>query len=70
MTEKFLNANLDPIDLTKTQFEKSLVEFLGTEKSDKIIADMALDGTLKKLPEELQQFFYFGDDVGCVLCEF
>jgi hypothetical protein len=34
---------------------------LGTEKSDKIIADMALDGTLKRLPEELQQFFYFGD---------
>ena len=50
-----------PIDLTKTQFEKSLVEFLGIEKSDKIIADLALDGTLKRLPEELQQFFYFGD---------
>jgi hypothetical protein len=62
LTEKFINAaNLDPIDLTKTQFEKSLIEFLGTEKSDKIIADMSLDGTLKKLPEELQQFFYFGD---------
>lgn len=62
LTEKFINAaNLDPIDLTKTQFEKSLIEFLGTEKSDKIIADMALDGALKRLPEELQQFFYFGD---------
>jgi hypothetical protein len=61
LTERFINANLDPIDLTKTQFEKSLVEFLGIEKSDKIIADLALDGTLKRLPEELQQFFYFGD---------
>jgi hypothetical protein len=61
LAEKLVNANLDPIDLGKTQFEKSLVEFLGQEKSDKVIADMALDGELKKLPEELQQLFYFGD---------
>jgi len=61
LAEKFINANLDPIDLTKTQFEKSLIEFLGEEKSDKVIADMALDGELKRLPEELQQLFYFGD---------
>lgn len=61
LAEKLSNANLDPIDLTKTQFEKSLVEFLGQEKSDKVIADMALDGELKKLPEELQKLFYFGD---------
>ena len=61
LAEKLVNANLDPIDLGKTQFEKSLIEFLGEEKSDKVIADMALDGELKKLPEELQQLFYFGD---------
>ena len=61
LAEKLVNANLDPIDLNKTQFEKSLIEFLGEEKSDKVIADMALDGELKKLPEELQQLFYFGD---------
>jgi hypothetical protein len=61
LSEKLINANLDPIDLTKTQFEKSLIQFLGEEKSDKVIADMALDGELKRLPEELQQLFYFGD---------
>jgi hypothetical protein len=61
LSDKFTNANLDPIDLTKTQFEKSIIEFLGQEKSDKVIADMALDGELKKLPEELQKLFYFGD---------
>ena len=61
LAEKLVNANLDPIDLGKTQFEKSLIEFLGEEKSDKVIADMALDGELKKLPEELQKLFYFAD---------
>ena len=61
IADKLISANLDPIDLSKTQFDKSLIEFLGEEKSDKVIADMALDGELKRLPEELQQLFYFGD---------
>ncbi|MFN5093534.1 MAG: hypothetical protein ACK5EW_09790 [Bacteroidota bacterium] len=53
--------NLTPIDISKTLFEKSLVEFLGVEKSDKIITDMALDGAIKKFPEELQTTIFFTD---------
>jgi len=62
LAEKLIaNNGLDPVDLSRTQFEKGLIEFLGSEKSDKLIADMALDGTIKRLPEELQQQLYLAD---------
>jgi hypothetical protein len=55
------NEGLTPIDVSKTLFEKSLVEILGTEKSDKVITDMALDGSIKRFPEEFQTSIFFSD---------
>jgi hypothetical protein len=53
--------NLQPVDITKTKYEKSLIELLGTEKSDKLISELGLGGQLKKVPEELQTTFYLAD---------
>jgi hypothetical protein len=53
--------NLQPVDITKTKYEKSLIELLGTEKSDKLISELGLGGQLKKVPEELQSTFYLAD---------
>lgn len=53
--------NLQPVDITKTKYEKGLVELLGTEKSDKLISELGLGGQLKKVPEELQSTFYLAD---------
>jgi hypothetical protein len=53
--------NLQPVDVAKTKYEKSLIELLGTEKSDKLISELGLGGQLKKVPEELQSTFYFAD---------
>jgi len=53
--------NLQPIDITKTQYEKGLIEVMGTEKSDKLISELNLGGQLKKVPEELQKTFYLAD---------
>lgn len=53
--------NLQPVDVAKTKYEKSLVELLGTEKSDKLISELGLGGQLKKVPEELQSTFYLAD---------
>jgi hypothetical protein len=53
--------NLNSLDLSKTKYEKGLIEFLGTEKSDKVISELNLNGQLKRVPEELQCTFYFGD---------
>lgn len=53
--------NLNPVDVVKTKYEKGLVEFLGTEKSDKLISELSLNGQLKKVPDELLSVFYFAD---------
>jgi hypothetical protein len=53
--------NLNPVDVTKTQYEKGLVEFLGTEKSDKLISELNLNGQLKRVPEELISTLYIAD---------
>lgn len=53
--------NLNPVDVTKTKYEKSLIELLGTEKSDKLISELNLSGQLKKVPEELLSTFYIAD---------
>jgi hypothetical protein len=53
--------NLLPVDVAKTKYEKGLIEFLGTEKSDKLISELNLSGQLKRVPEELQSTFYFAD---------
>lgn len=53
--------NLQPVDIAKTKYEKSLIELLGTEKSDKLISELGLGGQLKKVPEELQSTLYLAD---------
>jgi hypothetical protein len=53
--------DLTGIDLTKTEYEQSIVEFLGFEKSDKLISELNLSGQLKKIPDELQHTFYLAD---------
>jgi hypothetical protein len=53
--------NLASVDVSKTQYEKGLIEFLGTEKSDKLISELNLNGQLKRVPEELNSTFYLAD---------
>ena len=53
--------NLQPVDITRTKYEKSLIEFLGTEKSDKLISELGLSGQMKKIPDELLSTFYLAD---------
>ncbi|MEZ4798312.1 MAG: hypothetical protein R2809_00755 [Flavobacteriales bacterium] len=40
--------NLNPVDVTKTKYEKALVEFMGTEKSDKLIFRIELKRSVEK----------------------
>ncbi len=52
---------LQPVDITRTKYEKSLVEILGTEKSDKLVSELGLSGQMKKIPDELLATFYLAD---------
>ncbi len=53
--------NLTPVDISKTKYEKALVEILGIEKSDKAIAELNLSGQIKRLPDELESTLFFAD---------
>lgn len=53
--------NLQPVDIATTKYEKSLIEMLGQKESDKIIADLALGGQLKRVPDEFQKTFCLAD---------
>ncbi|MCH2197989.1 MAG: hypothetical protein MK081_04355 [Flavobacteriales bacterium] len=52
---------LQPVDITKTKYEKSISEIMGLEAADKAISELSLNGQFKKIPNELQSTFYFAD---------
>ena len=52
---------LQPVDITTTKYEKSIVEIMGLEASDKAISELTLNGQFKKIPQELQSTLYFAD---------
>ena len=53
--------NLRSLDYINSTFEYSLREFVGLKQADKIISDIEVVGKIKKIPEALEQTFYFGD---------
>jgi hypothetical protein len=42
-------------------FEKGVAEFIGLEKADKVIADLNLYGSVKKMPEELRHTLFISE---------
>jgi len=53
--------DLKPLAMQNSMFEKGLKEIVGLEVSDKIISELTLSGTIKKLPPELEKMFVFTD---------
>ncbi|MBL7964189.1 MAG: hypothetical protein JNM31_10155 [Flavobacteriales bacterium] len=49
------------VDITKTNYERSLRQVLGLERSDKLISELSLKGEIKRLPEELIKAITFCD---------
>lgn len=52
---------LQPIDITKTAYERSIREIMGLEASDEVISELALSGQLKRVPKELQYTMFLAD---------
>lgn len=60
MAGDFTNmGTLKPIDVNKGDVQKNLRQFLGKEEADKLISQLTLYGTAKKIPKELQSSLYF-----------
>ncbi len=60
MAADFTNmGSLKPIDVSKGDVQKNLHQLLGKEEADKLISQLTLYGTAKKIPKELQSSLYF-----------
>jgi len=53
--------DLKGVDLAKSNYEYAMREIMGLAASDKVIAELNLSGTIKKLPEELNKTLFFSD---------
>ncbi len=51
------NSTMQPIDFSNIVFTKGITEILGKEKGDKVIADLNLNGNIKKFPDEFEKTF-------------
>jgi len=60
---KYLSSvsDLKPVDFTKSRYEYAIRELMGLEGSDKVISELSLSGTIKKVPDELNKTFFVSD---------
>lgn len=62
LAEKFQGwPDLKSVDISKTEYEKSIQETMGLEESDELISELSLKGQIKRLPDELKKAFYLAD---------
>jgi len=54
-------TNLKPIDFSNADLQKNLRELMGKDEADKLISQLTLYGTAKKLPKELQSQFFLSN---------
>lgn len=53
--------DLKPVNIAETNYEKSIKEVMGLDKSDKIITELSLSGAIKRLPSEMTTTFYLAN---------
>lgn len=58
----FLNGQpFKPIDFAKSNYEYGIRELMGLEASDKVISELSLSGTIRRLPDELNKTIFISD---------
>lgn len=53
--------DLKPVDFSKSNYEYAIRELMGLEGSDKIISELNLSGSIKKLPDALNKTIFVSD---------
>jgi hypothetical protein len=52
-------ANLKPFDYSRQDYQKNLRQLMGKEAADKLISQLTLYGTMKRIPKELESTITF-----------
>ncbi len=53
--------NLDAVDFSRSNYEYAIRELLGLEESDKVISELSLSGSIKRLPDALKRSIFISD---------
>ena len=53
--------DLKPVDFSKSNYEYAVRELMGLDASDKVISELSLSGTLKKIPDQLNKTLFISD---------
>ncbi len=53
--------DLKPVDFSKSNYEYAVRELMGLDASDKVISELSLSGTLKKIPDDLNKTLFISD---------
>ncbi len=63
LMQKTINSypDLKPVNISETKYEKSIKEIMGLEASDKLITELSVNGTIRRLPDEMLQTFYIAN---------
>jgi len=61
--ETYLSAvpDLKPVDFTKSNYEYAVREMMGLAESDKVISELSLSGSLKRIPDALDKTVFISD---------
>lgn len=54
-------ANAKGVDMSLPKISTSFIEILGKEEADKVLSDMSLYGSIRKIPEAMKKSFMFTD---------
>ena len=61
-TEEVNNdVTLQGVDLTRKTYEKNIMEILGKEEAEKLKSEIALNGSMKRLPKEFEKSLFISD---------
>ncbi len=61
--EEYLSKapDLKPVDFTKSNYEYAVRELMGLTESDKVISELSLSGSLKRIPDALSKSLFISD---------
>ncbi len=54
-------SDLKPVDFAQSNYEYAIRELMGLEESDKVIAELSLSGSMKRIPEVLKRTLFISD---------
>ena len=61
MSDELMLANLDGVSITGNKYLSAMYGMLGKEEADRVMSDLSLYGTIRRVPKELENTLFLSD---------